>query len=470
MKKEIQNFKIKIGDCGCSFPIENESEYKKIAQSFEAEVYFDSKQNANAILPKPEDYFFVPFRLLTATVIGAGTYKATDFSDVGVLKFSMPKLVGKPIYTNHDINEIENCIGVISSVSWQDQYVDSKGLVIPAGINGILAIDCKIAPDVARNVFSGGVYSNSVTIEFEWQPSHQFQDEYDFERLLGTIVEGRMVTRKVSAINQYYETSLVFLGADPYAKKIDANDELLNVDTTSIYNGAGEVIETTIGKNETEKNFLKVAMTFDNSIMNDKSKFLDTFKKLENKPEIETLEIKEISDGLYNFISENLNRLSLSEENIATDCLLVKKENYLKIENKAQILESEKLNLESEKMILQNEIISLETKIKNLESLAKIGENYISEKRNEAISLYKKAAGEKFDNSLIELFNKANEEQINALLKQYTTEATSKFGGRCNDCGSKNFTFQSSLVKDNVEKTEHGNKNPSVKDLYQMFS
>lgn len=477
MKTEIQSFKINIGNAGCSYPIESQTDYEKIKQSFEAEVYFDSKQNANAMLPKKEDYFLVPFRLLTATVIGANSYKATDFSDVGVLKMSMNKLIGKPIYTNHDIGEVENCIGIIQSVSWQDQYIDSNGITIPAGINGILAIDCKIAPDVARNVYSGGVYSNSVTIEFEWRPSHEFSGEYDFERLLGSIVEGRMVTRKVTSIIQYYETSLVFLGADPFAKKIDETGELVNVDTTSIYNGTGDVIETTVGKNEkSENNFLKVLMTFDNSIMNEKSKFLDTFKKVE----IAT----EKTSPAHDFISESLKTLNLSEDKLASECLVVKKEDYLKTQSKAEFLESENLSLQKEnnnqldlisslqkeKENKEKEISTLQSKIENLESLAKVGENYISEKRNEAISLYKKAAGDKFDESLVDLFNKADDNQINALLKQYTSTATSKFSGRCSDCGSKNFVFQSSFIKDEQLSKEDNKKNPNLNELFHLFS
>src|SRR5210317_758975 len=65
------------------------------------------------------------------------------------------------------------------------------------------------------------VHSVSVTVTFEWKPSHKFEDENEFYGKLGTYDDkGELVRRVVTKIHAYHEISFVAHGADPYAQKI----------------------------------------------------------------------------------------------------------------------------------------------------------------------------------------------------------------------------------------------------------
>lgn len=189
----------------------------------------------------PDEIYLVPFRLISATIVGAGTWKATDFSKAGVLKASMPLLKNKPIYRDH-MMYVDYWAGIVNEVVWTNPY--SQGVMdIPAGIDGLLALDTSTEENrnLAKGVNMGAVTSNSVTVEFEWEPSHEFEKEWMFYENIGSIVDGRMVCRVVTKIIEYHETSLVGLGADPYAKKITSSGELTNIDK------AGAAEATVIG-------------------------------------------------------------------------------------------------------------------------------------------------------------------------------------------------------------------------------
>jgi len=54
----------------------------------------------------------------------------------------------------------------------------------------------------------------------------------------------------------------------------------------------------------------------------------------------------------------------------------------------------------------------------------------------------------------VSLFDKATTDEVEGLLKQYTKTATGKFTGKCKDCGSGEFTFQSTYVDKDGEDGE----------------
>src|SRR5690606_12701038 len=113
------------------------------------------------------------------TTVGAGSWKATDFSDVRMLKGSMGKLKGKTVYKEHD-QEVDNWLGFVKETSWSEQFTNSTGDTVPAGIDGVLLIDAKTNPKIARGLLMGTIYSNSVTVVFDWEMSHHFEDEWEF--------------------------------------------------------------------------------------------------------------------------------------------------------------------------------------------------------------------------------------------------------------------------------------------------
>lgn len=209
-----------------------------------------------AIQTNPEDIYLVPFRLLSATVVGAGSWKATFFPE-NVLRESMPLLLNKPIYRNHWMDP-DYWLGTVREVSWTQSY-NQGNIMVPSGIDGLLAIDTstQMNADLAKGINNGAVRSNSVTVEFEWEPSHDFEFEWQFWETLGTMVDGRMVTRVVTRILDYHETSIVGLGADPFAKQIGEDGNLIDIDRA---NSDGlEVAERTFENEGERAEFIKLA-------------------------------------------------------------------------------------------------------------------------------------------------------------------------------------------------------------------
>jgi len=174
---------------------------------------------ANAIA-KPEDFIAFPFRHLSATIVGGGSWKATEFSEK-VLKAAADKFSFNPVFVNHEM-ETSNQV----ATNGQIKFVSKSGDV-PGGLEGPIWVDGLLHPDITRKLTSFPVptiQSVSVTITYNWEPSHEFTDtdnnvdDWEFEKHIGSIVEGSMVRRIATLIIDSFETSFVWLGSDPFAK------------------------------------------------------------------------------------------------------------------------------------------------------------------------------------------------------------------------------------------------------------
>ena len=192
---------------------------------------------ADDIKPNDDQYIKPVYRLLSAVVVHKNS-NPIDFSKPGVLKASMPLLLGQTVYPDHEPS-IGNALGVVSEVSWQDGY-ELEGVQVPAGIIGTLKIDAKSHPAVARNIMMDppAIHSNSVTVQFNWEPSHPEMETDDFWDKLGSYdQEGQLIRRIVTKVLRYTETSLVPHGADPFAKILDDNGNMvLPKYAESVYN------------------------------------------------------------------------------------------------------------------------------------------------------------------------------------------------------------------------------------------
>lgn len=130
-------------------------------------------------------------------------------------------LLGQTVNCDHETN-IGNAIGAVSQVMWQESYKDGH-FTIPAGINGILKIDGKANPRIARGILMEppSIHSNSVTVQFKWDKSHPGMEDGEFYQKLGTYdSKGEMVRRIVTEVVRYLETSLVSHGADSFAQRL----------------------------------------------------------------------------------------------------------------------------------------------------------------------------------------------------------------------------------------------------------
>lgn len=505
---------IHLGAVGLSMPIPTQAQKDGVFSSFEGRSdlasfgmlgndpkYYEALR-ASDLMPKPEDFVEIPFRLLTATIVGAGTWKATDFSNAKVLKKSTNKLNGKGVYKDHE-TDTDNWVGIVNGVKWSPETTQN-GLTVPAGIDGILAIDAKTNPKVARGALMGSLYSNSVTVTFDWEMSHEFENNWDFYDKLGTTgADGKMITRKVTAIHDYYETSLVWLGADPFSKARDENGDLKHIDESRIqsFSRLGIESDTSLISKESKEvreahektNNYTLNFAIDKNIVSLSSmKYADGGDKIKKQKEMkEFLAVfVAVFGGELNLKAEagmtpeqfkiELGKLThLTPEEIKLNADNADSMTKLSAVMLAKLKESDETAteasfadfMEKHSFVDSNEVATakdnatkvteLTAEVTTLKPLAEMGKTSLSLKKDEAVRLYKVAVGDNVDEAVVGMFNKASDSEINGLLKQYTKGVTEKFTGKCADCGSAEFSFQSSIVGDEgqgatgMENTEH---------------
>ena len=80
--------------------------------------YDPTIKSVDDVLPKDVQFYKQRFRLLSATIVGGGSYKASDFSNVEMLRNSAPMLEGKPLFIDHNIDSIYNIAGVVKGVEY----------------------------------------------------------------------------------------------------------------------------------------------------------------------------------------------------------------------------------------------------------------------------------------------------------------------------------------------------------------
>ena len=182
--------------------------------------------NVEDLKPKDDEFIYPEFRLLSETIVHPKV-NPIDFGKPGVLKASMPLLVGQTVNVDHE-TALGNAIGSVLSTRWDGEST-INGLKVPPGINGVLKIDGKSNPRIARAVMMNppAIHSNSVTVAFLWEQSHPEMDVNEFWSKLGSFdKDGNMIRRVVTKIKSYYETSLVNHGADPYAKLVGEDGKI----------------------------------------------------------------------------------------------------------------------------------------------------------------------------------------------------------------------------------------------------
>lgn len=455
------------------------------------------------VAPKPEDFIEVPFRLISATIVGGGTWKATDFSNATILKKSVKMLDGKTVYKDHE-TDTDNWVGIVNGVKWSDAF-DSNGVKVPAGIDGILAIDQVTNPKVARGAMMGTIYSNSVTVEFDWEMSHKFENEWDFLNKIGTIgTDGKMIRRVVTAIYNYHETSLVWLGADPFAKAYTEDNKLKNIDVGSVYQYAKAKPDEARPTEDTENKYKErktysVNLGFGTELLPlsknglsshssnssqkisfDMKQFIAAFMKaFGTQLNLTAAELEKIEtpDGFVSHIEELSKKVTFENPNADTTAqleafkavaLTVAKEAAPETTdiNPAEFMKTHTFVKTEELSTLKTtagEVEQLKKDKSNLEAEAALGKNYLAAKRTQAIKLYKATVGaDEADAAVIDLFNKADDKAIDGLLAQYGKTATAKFSGHCKKCQSTEIEFKSSVE---VEGEEHEGGAKSIPDV-----
>lgn len=410
------------------------------------------------LTPNDEEFIEPVFRLLSATIVSKN-WNPTDFSQPGVLKASMRMLLGQTVNCDHS-TDIGNAIGSVSQVMWQEGYKDGN-FMIPAGINGVLKIDGKANPRIARGILMDppSIHSNSVTVQFKWDKSHPGMDDRDFWDKLGTYDEkGNMIRKVVTEVVRYLETSLVSHGADSFAQKIGEDGKIINPefakrtwtsfaeyqeDTKKAYyfTDFKEDINSYQENNDTPPNNINTNNPLNNNTMN-----------------------KELKEFLEKLFGDNL--LSLAEgQEVSTELALSAVQSLV---NNKKTLEASITNLTTEKNQLSEQITQKDAEIANLTAMATVGKNHIASLREEVVGNYKKLKGDKVDETIVTMLNAETTglQTLISLNKDYKAQLEEKFPLTCSKCGSHDVTRSSSVVEDpKKDDTTSNSEVPSTNDV-----
>lgn len=411
--------------------------------------------------PKDEDFIEPVFRLLSETIVYKGY--PIDFGKEGVLKNSMSKLLGQTINIDHEV-AVGNAIGSVSQVTWQESYKTKGGIIVPAGINGVLKIDGKSNPRIARGIQMEppSIHSNSVTVKFKWEPSHSFEDKYEFWEKVGTHnSSGELIRLIVSEIVSYSETSLVSHGADPYAQKINDNQEINNPEYASKQYSFSFSKEKNTYKGLVDIDF-KTSLTADNQTTppknnnnntdnKDQNNMQEIFEAIANKfsltavtPETKTEDVLKELEAKFNTLESNFNT---SEEQVTT------------LKTEAEEFETKFNNLTIEKEGLETQLDSFKT----LEA----------EQKTEAERLYSLTIteGQEPDDNMIKLIKESDINGTMAFITKFKGEVEEKFTATCKKCGSTEVSMASAqdTGEDNNDGQETSKNFNSTFEVQENF-
>lgn len=420
--------------------------------------------------PKDDEFIEPLFRLLSETIVSKN-YNPTDFGQNGVLKDSMQLLLGQTVNCDHETN-IGNAIGAVSQVVWQEAYRDS-GIIIPAGINGILKIDGKANPRIARGILMNppSIHSNSVTVQFRWDKSHPNMEDGEFYHKLGTYdSKGQMVRRIVTEIVRYLETSLVSHGADAFAQKIGVNGKIINPTFAKRTWASYKEYEEDKSKQYYFTDYKSDYKSFSENDTHES--FNDTNG---NGPEDNTNNKNDNMNELMKFLESLFGEggsLSLGEgkELNQENALTVIRE----IVSLKETLQTQVNNLTTEKTSLSEQVTRLNAEVANLKEMSEVGKNYIASLRENAIETYKKLMGDKVDETIITMLNSETIgiATITSLSKDYQTRLEEKFPLHCAKCGSKDVSRASSMEEPEVNTdTQYNSESNSTEEaLRKLYS
>ena len=425
-------------------------------------TYYPGLTNED-LTPNSDEFIEPVFRLLSSTIVSKN-WNPTDFGQPGVLKASMKLLLGQTVNCDHS-TDIGNAIGSVSQVMWQEAYKDGN-FVIPAGINGVLKIDGKANPRIARGILMDppSIHSNSVTVQFKWEKSHPGMDDRDFWNKLGTYDEkGNMIRKVVTEVVRYLETSLVSHGADSFAQKIGEDGKIINPEFAKrTWTSFAEYQEDTkkayyfTDFKDDFKSFQESNDTPENNINP-----LNTNKKES------TMTLAEFLESLY---GDNMLSLAEGQEKTAEVALQMVKD----LVHGKNDLQAKVDNLTTEKNTLAEQVSNKEAEIANLTAMATVGKNHIASLRETTVANYKKLKGDAADETIITMLNAETTglQTLVSLNKDYQAQLDEKFPLTCSHCGSHDISRGSSVqepVKEDPATThnsEVSSTNDVIEDLY----
>jgi hypothetical protein len=490
----------------------------------EPETFFPTITNSD-IIPKAEDFVDIPFRFITETIVGGGSWKASNFKKNKVLQPSTQLLANKPMFTEHD-QTVSNWVGLSVDPYW-DAETEQEGLIVPPGISGTARVDFKTNPKLSRGLIFGAVGSVSVTIDFAWEPSHTFKEMGEFYEKIGSYGSDKeMVSRVAVDVRDYHESSFVWLGADPFAKR-KTQHGLTNIDKNSIYFSKPETLSydkvdgSVKEKYDTEKSFAVECGIPETiiSLSQERSKkptstnpqntipmnkFLLAFLSAYGTKVNLSFTAADIKDGklsdaqeleLTNALSKLGMPASVEEtaklatftklEAMALTAAKEKDPNATTVDmgsfvgshtfvdvTKLAELRIADTTITEMATELKVEAKDVATTVKGLNARAIVGDEYAKFKRDEAVRLYKLAKGDKADEKMIELINKSTGTELDALLKSNGGDVNMQYGAHCTKCNSsEGIEMRSSIPseEDDSKETSTSKSAFTVEDMREKY-
>lgn len=405
--------------------------------------------------PKDEEFIEPVFRLLSETIVMKGY--PIDFSTPGVLKKSKNMLLGQTINIDHEV-AVGNAIGSVSKVTWQESYKTKSGIIVPAGINGVLKIDGKSNPRIARGIQMEppSIHSNSVTVRFKWEPSHSYENKYEFWDNVGSYhKDGTLVRLKVVDIISYSETSLVSHGADPYAQKINDDNEINNPSYASKQYSFSKDSEKNTYKAFVDVDF-KTSLTANHTTTPPKN----NNNKKDNKGENDMEEFfEQIADKFS---------LTIDKESKPEDVLKLLGAKFTDLETKFNTASTDLTKVTGEKNDLETKFNNLETEKEGLETKIESFKAIEDAQKAEALRLYKLTVdeGKEPDASMVKLIEEADIDGSQAFITKFKGEVEAKFQPSCKKCGSTDVSMAS--AKDGEDDKGKGAETKTFNDSFDI--
>ena len=284
-----------------------------------------------------------------------------------------------------------------------------------------------------------------------------------------------MVRRVVTNIIDIYETSLVWLGADPIAKILDENNEPINVERSAIVGREAydaDPLRRLYDKKKSEGQYFVADNNFTKQNTIDLTKHV--FENFSKSGNYNTDEMKnEVTLKVAELLGKKPEEVTLADLNgfIKVDdaaAAKVKIDGYDTIKGELATAKTDndtlklaatadKATIEKyTKIVAVDKLDELETNVglASVVKMAEYGKTTLKGKRDEAVRLYKIAVKEADQSAaVIKTMEEGDDATVDGFLKQYGAAAYSEFGATCTKCGTgENISLRSSKPEDETTK------------------
>lgn len=473
---------------------------KGMSFSWDNEDYRQNQVNPDLglAIPQEEDFLPYPFRHISATIVGGGTWKATDFPEK-VLKKSTPMLAFKPSYVNHNL-ETGNIVGVVGQTKWSPGFTMPDGTKVPPGIDAPIWVDGKLHTDLCRKLSAFPVphiQSVSVTVVFEWEPSHVFEnregeeDLWLFEMRIGQMVDGEMVRRVATKIVEYYETSFVWLGADPFAKILDANGKPLNIEKSAIvgmekfdqdplqqlYKDTGRYfVEESCISNNNKLDLVKRILQKDSNSGKQNNTSKTSNSKTPGNNNNNNVQHNNKNMDLVNYLAQRLNKKpeEITEDFLKGMAIVPTSEHTSLTALKDKVESTENFDkIVGERDSYKSDLEAEQAQTESNKPLVEFANSTLESAKENALKFYRlQLKGADEDPKAVELIERAANEKdfetLETLTKQYGGATVNELEATCTSCGSTEVTFRTTEETDGEGQQDEGYGAPDLAGEFRL--